>query len=523
MIQAAVIPLPSTKGSRVLAQWNAERRAERAAREQQAKYTRAFAGAAINRLTASMASWSGAVNSDLDNGLVILRSRARALCANNEFGRRFLSLVSTNIVGADGPKLQVRLKTDEGRLDTALNDAVESHWAAWCRQCEITGRVSFPHLLRVVTTSAARDGESLLRFVRARDLPYGLTLQLLEADRLDESINQTLRDGNIIRMGVEQSAFGKPVAFHVKSAHPGENYQSVRPGLERIPASDLLHVYVLERAEQTRGYTWMHAVLIRMDMLHGFEEAAVIAARVGASKMGFFTRDENSDPSAGAAQIADSKDGTTGIPQISADPGEFLELPIGYDLKTWDPDYPHQNFESFLKACVRSLSTGLNVAAHNLSGDMTDVNYSSARIAELAERDVWKTLQNWLIDTAVWPIYREWLRTALASGTLTFPSGLTLPAGKIPQMYDRLIQSSRFQPRTWQWVDPTKDVQAAKEQISAGLASRTQFAASQGREFEEIIDELKQEQEAINAAGLKLDMGKASQKDDTPDQKEAAA
>ena len=41
-----------------------------------------FSGAAINRLTASMAAWSGALNADLDGSLVILRARARSLAAN---------------------------------------------------------------------------------------------------------------------------------------------------------------------------------------------------------------------------------------------------------------------------------------------------------------------------------------------------------------------------------------------------------------------------------------------------------
>ena len=54
-----------------------------------------FAGGAIGRLTASMATWSGAVNTDLDASLVIMRARARQLAQSNEYGRRFLALVAT--------------------------------------------------------------------------------------------------------------------------------------------------------------------------------------------------------------------------------------------------------------------------------------------------------------------------------------------------------------------------------------------------------------------------------------------
>jgi len=504
-MSGAVVPISAgTRGSRILEQWNAQRRAERAVAAQAGKFHRNFAGAAVSRLTASMASWSGSVNSDLDASLVILRARARALCANTELGRRFLSLVASNLVGADGPRLQVRALTDAGKLDTGINNAVEAHWAKWAKQADVTGRMCFAEMLEIVATSAARDGESLVRLVRNRALPYGLGLQLLEADRLDESINQVLRNGNVIRMGVELNAFGRPLAYHVRTSHPGENYVSVKPGVERVPAADILHPFVIERAEQTRGYTWMHSVLVRMDMLHGFEEAAVIAARVGASKMGVFKKSAEADPNAGL-ELATGRDESTGLPQMSAQPGEFIELPAGYELQSWDPDYPHQNFESFLKACIRGVAAGLNVAAHNLSGDMTDVNYSSARIAEMSERDYWRMRQRWLINAVVMPVYTEWLRTALANDALTFESGLTLPAAKIPAMYARLLDRSRFQPRTWAWVDPLKDVEAAKAQIGAGLSSRTQVAASQGREFEDIVDELKAEQDKLADVGVTLD------------------
>jgi capsid protein len=39
---------------------------------------------------------------------VILRARARQLCANSEYAKRFLGLVARNVVGPCGPMLQVR-------------------------------------------------------------------------------------------------------------------------------------------------------------------------------------------------------------------------------------------------------------------------------------------------------------------------------------------------------------------------------------------------------------------------------
>jgi len=495
----AVFNFPD-KGSKILCDFTARRARERAIAAGQALAMRdsGFAGAAINRLTMSMAQLSGAVNADLDSTLVILRSRARALCANNEWGRRFLSLVALNIVGPSGPTLQVRAKTTTGALDKPANDAVEVHFARWARTADVTGRMSLAHLLRVAAKGVARDGEALVRLVRNKKLPYGIALQLLEADRLDENLNARLANGNTIRQGVEIDSMLRPVAYHIFTSHPGESWNAGPRTTERVEAKDIYHLYVPERAEQVRGYSWLHAVLMRGAMLHGFEEAAVVAARVGAAKMGVFKRAADASD-VGLNQVADAKDATTGALQMTAEPGEFVELPVGYELQSWDPEYPHANFESFLKACLRGLATGLDVATHNLSGDMTDVNYSSARIAELAEREVWTQLQTWLIESLLMPVFGDWLASALMRGDITFEqSGKSLPADRLEKFYN----VARFQGRTWAWVDPLKEAQASAELVSLGLASRTELAAGRGREFDDVIDELKAETAAMAAAGL---------------------
>jgi hypothetical protein len=159
-----------------------------------------YAGAAINRLTSSLANWSGSGNFDLDGNIAILRARARHLTNNDELGKRFLSLVATNVVGRNNPQLQVRAfdipqsvpgKTAEPKLDKTANDSIESHWVRWGRTLDITGRrKSFPAFCRLIVKAVARDGEALIRIIRNRDLEYGMALQALEADRLQRRAEQ---------------------------------------------------------------------------------------------------------------------------------------------------------------------------------------------------------------------------------------------------------------------------------------------------------------------------------------------
>lgn len=461
-----------------------------------------FAGGGVNRLTLSLANWSGSVNADLDVALPILRARARSLAANNEHGKRFLSLVATNVVGRRNPKLQVRAMRDQRdpnkptTLDKSANDAIEIHWERWGKSADITGRhKSLYGMMRTIIKGVARDGEALVRIVRDRSLPYGIGLQLLEADRLDDARNQRLDNGNTIRQGVEIDSRMRAVAYWVRTAHPGENYATAAAGVERVPATEMCHLFLTERAEQVRGITWFHAIILRGSIIHNFEEAAVIAAQIGASKIAALERTEEA-PDA-MAGMTDATSG--GMPQIKVEAGEMFELPPGYKLNSWNPDYPHQNFESFLKACLRGLAAGFDVAAHNLTGDMTDVNYSSARIAELSERETWMAMQDWFIESFLMPVYEEWLALALLTGSITFDiSGKALPADRL----HKFASASRFQGRRWAWVDPSKEADANKTQLENKLTSRTRLAAEQGDEFEDILDELAQEQDAIKSAGL---------------------
>jgi lambda family phage portal protein len=461
----------------------------------------AFAGGAVGRLTASMANWSGSVNADLDGSLVVMRARGRQLGQSNEYGRRFLALVANNIVGPKGPTLQVRAynaQVDPKKppaLDKVANDAIEIHYARWCKKADITGRMHLAHLYRVAAKAVARDGEALVRIVRDRSLPYGMAVQLLEADRLDETVNGILPNG-CVRQGVELDTMGRPVALYIKSRHPGDRYGPGHNAPERVPMDQVRHVYLPERAEQVRGYTWFHAIIVRAMQLHGFNDAAVTAARIGASKVAALERTEES-AQGGVEAMADAQT-STGL-QMNVEAGEMFELPPGYKLSAWNPEYPHANFESFVKAAMRGISSGLDVATHNLSGDMTDVNYSSARIAELSEREQWMVLQDWFIGTLVEPIYQEWLAISLLRGDITFPqSGKALPADKLSKFLD----ASRFQGRRWSWVDPAKEIQAKQGEVDLRITSRTRIAAERGYELEDILDELAQEEALMEKMGL---------------------
>jgi hypothetical protein len=111
----------------------------------------------------------------------------------------------------------------------------------------------------------------------------------------------------------------------------------------------------------------MATALIHMHHLNKFEEAAVIAARIGASTMGFFTK--NTDGNGLGGETDDN-----GSIINSVEPGQFNELPEGVSLEMFDAKYPHEVFDPFVKRALKAIASGLNVSYPMLASDLSDVN-----------------------------------------------------------------------------------------------------------------------------------------------------
>jgi lambda family phage portal protein len=353
----------------------------------------------------------------------------------------------------------------------------------------------------------ARDGEMLVR--RWRRGPFAYQLQLLDPALLNEYHNVDLDNGNRIRMGVEVDAFDRPLAYHLTKRDPKDpRYvaNSFTADYVRVDASEVWHLYVPEAVGQYRGVPWMASTLVRQNRLGAYEDAAVAAAEEGAKKLAWIR-----SPDGDLSPMADgTSSGATGPDEITAGTLatssteiHYGHLPPGYDVTTSDPHYPSDAFGPFIKAVLRGISSGLRVSYHKLANDLEGVNYSSARAGELNERDVWRALQQYLIDEFVSRVYSEWLPSAILSGRLN------LPMSKLAK-FDAAI----WQGRRWEWVDPAKDVAANVDAIANGLTSRGRVIRSMGGDPEEIWGEL--EAEAKRLQGVVAAPGSSAAKTSAP-------
>lgn len=411
------------------------------------------------------------INQELEAALTPVRQRARELEQNNDLARRYLQLVETHTIGANGMQLQVRGELRNGNADTRGNQRIERAFAAWGQKgsCDVTGRYSWRDVERIVVRTVARDGECLLRLHDVRINADAFAVEVLNPQILDHRHNGK-RGNNRIRLGIELDGNGRAVAYYLRTGDDAQKH-------ERVPAEQILHIYRPDRPEQLRGVTWMASAMVTMHQLEKYQESAIVAAREGANKMGFFTTQDGS-----LNGVADDENGEF-IHESEA--GMFGVLPQGYGFQGYDPTYPHQLYEEFMRSNLRTVAQALNVSYHALTGDLTAVNFSSIRAGTLEDREHWMVVQDWLKTNLHTPVYRRWLRAHTDN----------------PADLER-YSAHHWQGRRWPWVDPLKDIQAATAAIEARLKSPQRIAAEMGVDIEDILDEIARFNEMAAAKGV---------------------
>lgn len=430
------------------------------------------------------------------NSLRVLRARSREQVQNNDYARRFIQLLKSNVVGARGMTFQAQIKNSSGKADSQANGFVESMMADWARRenFDVTGRMDRRAHEHLFISQVAMDGEYLARIVRGRRAGrHGIQIQVLDPEILPVWYEKDLGSGNFIQAGIEFSAMGKPVAYHLMAYGPNQDtYSYYGRKFVRVPADDIIHEYVGELVNQFRGLPWLSTPLTAMKMLAGYEEAALVAARVGAANMAFFktTADEELP--------ADSMS-PEGDFEMDAEAGTMRSLPPGMDLAKWDPKYPDAQFDSFVGSALRRIASGLGVNYNTLANDLKGVNYSSLRQGALEDRDAWSLLQEWMISVFNERLYREWLVWQMTTGGLSLPER---PPASLQITNEAKYSDVAWLPRRWQWVDPQKEMVAHTAALLHGIKSRSQIIREMGHDPLRVWQEISRENQVIESLGL---------------------
>ncbi len=440
--------------------------------------SRAYEGAKTGRRSDGwIASGTGA-NAEIGPALNRLRARSRDLVRNNAYAAKAVQALVSNMVGTG---LMPRARASEASLGAQADHL----WSRFAQECDADGLTDFAGLQALIVRALVESGEALVR-LRPRRIEDGLAvplqLQVLEPDHLDAARTAELPGGGYILQGVEFDPIGRRVAYWLFPRHPGE---ALSGGLQsqRVPAEQVLHLFERLRPGQVRGVPWFAPVMLKLRDLDDYEEAELVRKKIEACFAAFVTGVEDEE-TLGRAEIS-----AEGQRIESFEPGMIEYLEPGKDVRFATPSAAG-GYAEYMRMQLHAVAAGVGLTYELLTGDLSQVNYSSIRAGLIEFRRRMEALQ-WqlLVPGLCQPVWRRFVLAAQA-------------AGHLPQDLDLVAEwtAPRFEA-----VDPLKDIQADVLAVRAGVMTLKEAIARQGYEPGQVLREIAQTNAELDVLGLVLD------------------
>lgn len=465
-----------------------------------------YRGAEQNRLRDSWIPGGYSADQDLLPELSTLRERSRELNRNDGYASGITYTMVTNVVGT-GIRPQSRVdKETLGISDDeahAFQKQVERIWQKWTPFADAGNRMDFYEIEQVVHRQILENGEVIIIpiMVNVAGRPYMLALDIIESDRLETPTDK--RGDKRIRSGVEIGDRGEPIAYYIRKGHPGDMTLRMPNSAEyiRYPAfnengrPNILHLYWQKRPGQTRGEPFFAPIMTLFKDLSDYMEAELVAARVAACFAAFI---EKTDAFAAATGRMD-RTNSLGQRIESLEPGMVGYLAPGEKFNQFTPNRPGGTFEPFVERILRSIAAGLNIPYEVIAKDFGRMNYSSARTALLEARRFFMAQQEWLAKRFCQPIWEMLIEEAYLREELM-----------VNNFYENRLDwlRCRWIAPGWQWVDPVNEVKAATESVNMGLSTLADESASQGNDWEEVLEQRERElikiKEIEQRSGVKI-------------------
>ncbi|NPA63612.1 MAG: phage portal protein [Epsilonproteobacteria bacterium] len=399
----------------------------------------------------------------------ILRARARWLHENNPIMANIDKTIVNNVVGR-GIKLQS--KTGKRRVD----DEIERLWHEWEKSgnCDITGRLNFGDLQRLILEQRMVDGEIFIYKRLTKDKNFPLKIQLIEADR----INKFRTDWNVID-GIEIDKNGRPVKIHIVNQI---DYDAKIEYIE-LKAEDVINYFRAERATQYRGVSEYKQAILDLKNFMAFQTATIQAARARANIAYVVEQDE----APGFHNRVYEDEDFELIQEINGVMVHYLRK--GQKINKLDPDLVDRTYGDFVKTVIRMLAVARNVSYELAFRDFSEVNYSSARAAIIQDNKRFDYEQQHLIAYFLNPLFEAWMDAMVMAGRIKSINPVAYFKDKSAYVRPKWITPAR------EWVDPIKDMKAIETELALGLTTKSEVIASRGKDYEEVLLQQKREKE----------------------------
>lgn len=408
-----------------------------------------------------------------------LRNRARTLAANVPYIAQAINVMVSCTVGA-------------GVIPRWVGDVdgkVGKRWDEWVPVADYDGLLDFYGLQGKAWGAMKIDGAVLVRLRERRIGPtvVPLQLQLLEIDWLDHGRNE-VRGSNEVIGGIEYGPRGERLAYWLFDRHPGD--VGLRRHLresQRVPAQEIIHLFNPARPGQQNGITALAAVVPGVRDLQVYEDAEQARKNLEA-RMGVIG--EWDESLLDGVSLPENVKAQEGQGPVTVDLGELagggaMALPPGMRNPTFIQPAAAPGHVDYVKHRQKMLAAGVGIPYEFMTGDMSEVNFSSSRVRiNQYKRDVEREQWTLLVPMFLNRVTTRWL--ALLD---------LVPGGGVPG-----VRPDWTTPK-WASVNPVQDVAADLAEIKGGLCSISEKIRQRGYNPEMTFEELRTDLVRLKADG----------------------
>lgn len=399
-------------------------------------------------------------------GSETVAARANGYGLNNPYGRQIVEIIASSLVGEDGPRPQSL------HPDRAIARELERLWRRWERRCGLNGE-NLADTLRLALASFVLSGDGFV--LLTLDEGDGLRLVVLDPEQVDRSKTVELGGGARIAQGVEYDAAGRIVAYWIMPDRSAMTF-AMEPA-RAVMASEVLHLHKPIAPGQVRGLSTFSPILTRLAEIDSIEDAQLARIKVAALFAGFIT-----DQGDAAIDLQGDRSGSE--LESGLEPGVLKVLRPGQGIEF--PNTPQVgDAMDFLKTQLRAVAAGAGVTYQQLTGDLSDTNYSSIRAGLLEHRRRMGALQRQMIEPRFLdPIWRRFIMTQAFNGRISAAAFEADP--------EAFLEVEWLWP-AWPSIDPMKETEADAAAVAAGFKSRREVISGRGRDPDAVAEEIARE------------------------------
>jgi len=439
-------------------------------------------------------------NAALDFSVETLRARSRDQLRQNAHASRASDAWVSNVVGTG-------IKPLSKSPDKDFQQAIQHLWDDWQEFADSEGILDFYGLQGQIARGVFDGGEVFVRRRLRRqedNLPLPMQLQVMEAEYCPMHLNFTSGSGNPVRNGIEYNKLGQPIFYWFYRSHPGDWHMlpSDLSQYTRVPAKEVLHIFLPSRPGQKRGEPFLTRALVTLRDLDQWNDATLVRQKMSQMFMGVIQKTQDPGPSLGeqdpdaVESYGESQDENTEFETQTLSPGTMTELEEGEEVKWSDPPDVGNNYETFLRERLRAVSASLGIMYEQLTNDYSQINDRTYRAAhnEL-KRNIERIQQTMMVPMVCRPVWRWFYGLAVGTRTLPRPSSLA----------DRDAKRVIWVPQGFRHIHPLQDKQADRMDIRSGLKSRQKVVLERGESAEEVDQQVAEDNARMDEMGLVYD------------------